>query len=447
MIWGGSLQRLAIRIGLAASLASGTACSSPEGTGSGTDHDVGEVADQRVLRGADQRADDEVVDQPSDVSSDPTEDSDTSSDDGQIGLDIDPPDQRSTEIEPDLGPEYVAPVSFRDPIAIATTEGNSKSPSLALLSHCDRHVVWHDFSVDPANLFYAHSVGSSWDSEPLTLDSSKAIFGQLRAQGAELELVWQSDNNGSPEVWFSRWSRGSWAPAERVGAGSRPALSLAADGTPHAVFFDGSGVSHATRVGGQWAAGDPISVDFNYLNELRLGLVSEGDDLVLALSTSPGEVSYDIRLWHWSTGQGWTGPTFLHESVGLSSDDMAGASYDGVSRWVWTEQDPTDEWTIGIARKVQGGGLQWIARPDGFSVSPQISVGPDGTEAVVFITPSETVGFAQSPYSEWSDLGGVGVIAVDLKVDRDGASHIVFAGRDTNGVQQIFYTTNSGRCQ
>ena len=330
---------------------------------------------------------------------------------------------------------------FSPPEPIATTTGNAKSPSIAILDDGTIHVVWHDFTDDPTALYHAIGQDGEWTSARLPLHQDKCIRPRLLADGAQLHLWWDVWTEAETTVYYANWFEGSWSAAEKVAIGEKPSGAILADGSLHVIYFTDAGPAHSRHLNGVWVDGDAMATD-NYINSFRLRLVGIDDRLEAVVATSPGEVGYDIRLYKWNAAQKWTFEP-LHTSQYSSSDEPEGSlDFASQAYWVWTEQTVVDDWTIGIAIK---GSLDnkpsWVTKEAGFSMSPTVAIPPDEVPMVAWINPRETISLSRAPFDQASDISeGMGM-GPQLTVDGDGISHLVYYAYDDQS-QQIWYSTN-----
>jgi hypothetical protein len=151
-----------------------------------------------------------------------------------------------------------------------------------------------------------------------------------------------------------------------------------------------------------------------------------------------------MRILKWLNGEGWGALQTVYQSQELSSDQPDGATdANGVSHWVWTEQDADNVNIIGIAAKTTAGSaLQWVAREVGFATSPSMVFPPDNLAMVAWSSPEDTIDIAQEPYGVTVHMGGSGAYGPRMAVDSEGFTHVVFYAQHESGVQQIFHTSN-----
>ena len=352
-------------------------------------------------------------------------------------------DGNGHEISGSIAIAVCDPLNFAALGLVAETEGNSKTPAIASMPDGTLHIVWHDFTADPANLYHAIQNDGVWTYDPLPLVPEKSIFPRLLVQGEVLHLFWQADRE-STVVLHSTWSGESWSSPVEVGAGERVDPAVGPDGVLHAVFFRDGLPAHSMLSGDAWTPGDPITIDHTYVNSLRLSTVSTPSGVDFALATSPGGTGYDIRLFSWSESTGWTSMRTLQQSIGYSSDDVGGAiDSDGRSHWVWTEQSRDDEWTISIAEATETDvSFRWVNDEPGFSISPTIAIPPDDAAMVAWMTPRNTIALSRFPYDVEIEIGGQSAAGPQLSVDGEGFTHLTCYSRQEDGTQQIWYTSN-----
>ena len=332
------------------------------------------------------------------------------------------------------------PLSFSEPSPILQTEGNAKSPTLAIVDDAV-HVAWHDFSYTPTRIVHAVQTEGAWSTQRLELTEERAIRPRLVVDGDEVHLffdVYENDTDWA--VYMSTRRDGVFGPAIRLGDGEKVDAAVF-EGVLHAVWFDGTQPVHRMRIDGEWSDGAPIRVPA-YVQTFRLRLLA-GNDLELLIATSPGEVSYDPELFTWSDGS-WTSRP-LYTSVGLSSDDVSGAvGADGVSHWVWTEQSAADPWTIPVAHQRSDETTPEIIHAlPGFSTSPDLAVSPDGVPVATWVDDTDGVRVSRAPWGEPLRITASGT-GPRIAVDRCGFSHLVYYGRDGDGPQDIYYSRNPG---
>lgn len=333
-------------------------------------------------------------------------------------------------------------LDFSPPEAIVVTAGNSKSPVITTLDSGETHIVWHDFSSDPAGLNHALGTSGDWEWTQLTLVPEKSIFADLVTDGQSLHMLWQSD---LPEttIMYASWDGVGWSAASQVALGERVAGAIDEDGMLHAVYYSDGRPAHSVLEDGEWRVGSAISIDHTYINTFGMALVTAPDGLDLAVATSPGETRYDVRLFSWTDSLEWTPMRTIYTSLGLSSDEPAGAM--GLERphWVWTEQSADDPFTIGIVEQTETDSEpRWVTTESGFSQSPSITVPADGKPIVAWMTPEDTISVSRMPYDQRHDFTSPNSAWPELTTDRHGYSHLVYYAPDSDGIQQVYYSTN-----
>jgi hypothetical protein len=335
----------------------------------------------------------------------------------------------------------VDPLGFQPSAVIMETAGNAKSPTI-VSDGDDVFVAWHDFTHDPTQLYFASQSGSGdWDVELLDLLNEKAIRPRLLTDGASVHLffdVYEEDEEDWA-VYITTRTGQDWSTPERLGSGEKvdPVLH---EGNLHAVWFDGMQPIHRWRDGSAWVDGNPLAVP-SAVQTFRLRLLS-AEDLELVVALSPASLSYDIERFTWD-GNDWTSQP-LFTSINLSSDDPSGSvGPDGVAQWVWTEQDPADLWTIGIAlQRSDATRPTRVNQNPGFSTSPDITVPSDGLALVTWLDDQEQLLMSQAPFDEQVVISTEGA-GPRITTDRCGVSHLVYYAHNQAGVQDIYYTSNA----
>lgn len=343
--------------------------------------------------------------------------------------------------------EIADPEQYRDPAIVASTEGNSKSPVIMALDG-RLHVMWHDFSVDPSGLMYGQLTADGWQTESLELHPDKAIFAQLVAGDHELHLLWETiaDDVGPTEDYAIRHARlgpDGWTSAAHVGNGKRISAAIDSQGQLHAAFFRQKRPVHFTLQDDAWQEGPSIPVEDEYVSTFRSSLVGGAGVLELAVATSPGDISYDVRTTRFEGGS-WSSLQNQYASLFLSSDEPVGArDSNGQVHWAWTEQSSVDEWIIGIVEKTDADqDVRWVSAEEGFAINPAIAIPADDRPVTAWSTPEMSIGLSRSPYDAIVDIGGTKAFGPSLTVDHEGFVHLVFYAEDDNKVEQIWYTTN-----
>lgn len=364
---------------------------------------------------------------------------------GDVTVTVTVTDGRSGKSETSLTVHVGSPTSFSTPVPLTDGSTNSKTPSMAFLKD-EGHLVWATFvSGPPAALYHARLKGGSWTTTRLTLFSEHQTSPYLFVVGTTLHLFWNRSEGDVQAVYHSSWSGAEWNTPQRVGTGWRSSAAVDGTGNLHLVLFADNKPVHYRYDGAKWSAGDAITLPHDYLNALRLKLLG-GETLQLALSTSPGNnAGYRIRLFLWSKSVGWSGGTDaqLLNPNGLSSDDMDGAlDTSGKPFWVWTEQTPEDEWTFAIRTKRTGGALSWAGKTKGSNFVPTVVIPGDNRAIVAWISESSGLQLAREPFGSVVDLGGNDPYGPSLALDARGFTHLVFYGRDAQGVQQVWYSHN-----
>ena len=327
------------------------------------------------------------------------------------------------------------------PEQVASTPGNSKSPSIAVTADGTVHVVWHDFTDDPPTLRHAAHDGVAWTESTLDLGPDKVLRGKLVADGSRLHLVYDRFIDGEYDVWHSALDDGVWSPSTLVGVGRKPSPALL-DGTLHVAWY---GVddqpAHAWLDGDSWVDGD-LLIDAPYINPIRLQLLGVDGGVELGILLSPGDTSYDMNVLRWTADGGWGEPVILYVSNFLGAEEPTGAvDPSGAARWAWAEQHPVDLWTYDI---VTAGSTPSTPDPasalDGFNAMPAIAApAPDGAQ-VAWISDGYDLYVSREPFDGEPLL--VRELSRDpaLAVDADGWLHMAWIG-DVDGVEQVLYAT------
>lgn len=335
------------------------------------------------------------------------------------------------------------PMAFSEPEIVWSTEGNAKTSSVAVTDDGTVHVVWHDFTTDPANLYHASRQDDAWTAAPLPLLDTKSIRPALLADGAALDLVFDAHpDDETSEVWWARWQDGAWADPERIGTGEMPVLARF-EGELHVLYYDPDGwPTHARRTEQGFEPGDPITLDsVAKVNAFGLALVGTGEGLVAAVAASTGEGFDDIRRLAWSEGIGWT-EEILYPSSGFGSDEAdIAVDADGEVHFTWTEQSSDYPYDIGVVALRDGDDEPtWVSLVPGWPGDPTITVPPDGVPMVAWVTVDSAIAVAREPYDDAVSFGDDGY-GPRVTLDREGFVHLVYYGYD-GASDQVWYATN-----
>lgn len=354
--------------------------------------------------------------------------------------DTGPGDSGDTETLPP-GPEE--PLRFSEASVVLDTPGNAKTPSLAVLDDASVHIAWHDFSVDPANLYYGHLQDGAWNAGPLPLSDEKSIRPQLLAEGSRLHLIFDVWADKRYTIHHATMNDGTWGDAVPVAEGENGSLAVTAEGDLHIVYYSNDGLGHSRLVEDAWVAGDPIETDAS-VNPFGLRLLPHQDGLALTVAAGAcsSMICYDIVEHTWDDS-GWRSDT-LYLSPSLSSDEPDGANMpDGSLAWVWSEQIPKDPWITEIVLLSPLDEDPVLVHSDlgGFSGDPIVAVPLDGAPMVAWLSPTNQIKIDRYPFGEPTLVFREG-FGPSVAVDPDGFTHVSAYGYDDNSVQQIWYATN-----
>jgi hypothetical protein len=370
----------------------------------------------------------------------PTDPSDTDSAPEDTNLAQDTAAPKDTG-EPPFGIEN--PLSFSEPTVILETPGNAKTPTIAALPDGSLHVMWHDFSTDPANLYHGSWDGFEWTAGPLPLHEEKSIRPQLVAHEDTLHLLFDVWEDELYTAHHASFTNGSWSDPAPIGLGEKGSISVDPNGDVHVVFYRDGEVTHSRLVAGQWAEGDPIPTPES-VNPFGLWTVSTptGISLAVGAGSCTSLICHDIMVFNW-TSQGWTGST-LFKSNSLSSDEPKGAVMpDGSLAWAWAEQVPYEPYITGVAfsSALDPNPVLVFEDLSGFASEPGVAVPPDGVPMVSWLAPGAQVMIDRYPFGDPRTLLDSGT-GPELTVDASGYTHVVAYAYDDAGSQQIWHTTN-----
>jgi hypothetical protein len=340
-------------------------------------------------------------------------------------------------------PELENPLAFSTPTVIAETPGNAKTPSIAALPDGSVHVVWHDFSTDPANLYHGSWDGIEWTAAPLPLHTDKSIRPHLIAHEDTLHLLFDVWANDTYTAHHASYSNGNWSEPAAIGLGEKGSIAVDAYGDLHAVVYRDDHLIHSRIVDGEWVAGDSIPTPYS-VNPFGLSTLPSAEGIVLAAGagTCGSLICHDIMIFNWNS-QGWSS-NILYQSVYLSSDEPKGALMpDGSPAWAWAEQVPYEPYITGIAfdSALDQNPVTVFEDPAGFSSEPSVVVPPDGVPMVSWIAPGGHVMIDRYPFGDTTTIFDVAT-GPDMTVDVYGYTHVVAYAYDEAGSQQIWHTTN-----
>ncbi len=351
-----------------------------------------------------------------------------------------PPDTDLPDTDDSVLPDTDAdPMAYSAPEVIFATTGNAKTASIAVTDDGRVHVVWHDFSLDPANLYHAIRENGEWTTETLPLLAYKSIRPFLLVDENAVDLVFDAQPDAeTTEVWSARWEDGAWSTPVLVGLGEKAILARDSAGRLHSLYYTEGWPTHSVRVDGVWEDGDPIALQDNDVNTFGMALAAHGDTMVAGVSVSDAEGFDDIHRLEWD-GAGWT-EDVLFESVDYSSDEPEAFDAGGTLHWTWTEQAQFGPYDIGVVWTIDGESPLFVALDPGFSMDPTLVVPSDGDPVVAWVTPSGGIELDRFPFDEPLEIADQGT-GPKLTLDSAGYVHLVYYAYNGDD-QDIWYTTN-----
>ncbi len=131
---------------------------------------------------------------------------------------------------------------------VSLTSGHSYTPAIAPDSGNAIHIVWHDFTNGPAEIYYKKSPdgGTTWGASKRltwTLGDSASPAIALDS-GNNIYVVWKDETSGKSEIYFRKSASGgaTWGVAQRLtwnsGWSEKPELAIDSGNAIHIVWYD-----------------------------------------------------------------------------------------------------------------------------------------------------------------------------------------------------------------
>lgn len=162
--------------------------------------------------------------------------------------------------------------AWTKPVVVASTNGDSVNPAIALDNQGRPQVAWEDFSLGRPEVLFSSFNGSSW-SRTVNLSASpdrNSAHPQVAVGGDDrIHVVWQEEDAGGSECYdicVATWD-GSWSAPEPVvnwaGDQEEPSLVIDSSDRPIVAFCDYAlgGIYVTQREGSSWAAPRLVDID------------------------------------------------------------------------------------------------------------------------------------------------------------------------------------------
>lgn len=325
---------------------------------------------------------------------------------------------------------------------ISNNAGDSFAPSIAVAPNGTPYVAWYDSSNGSSYEIYVKKWnGSSWVDVGANSSSGGGISNNTGdstrpsitiAPNNTPYVAW-SDNSGGAysEIYVKKWDGSGWV---EVGTGSasnggisnnpgpshNPSISVAPNGTPYVAWTDYSSNeeiyvkkwngSSWTEVGLGSASSGGISDNPGSSSQPDIAIDSNNMVYIAWTDSSAGDSEIYLRMWN---GVSWiqlsnsaTGGGISNNTSGSWFPSIA-ISFDGVPYVAWENVNNSDyqiyvrawngySWTQVGYNSANGGG---ISNNDGYSSTPSIAIGPNGT-----------------PYVAWEDDSGGGLSEIFVRM-------------------------------
>jgi len=337
-------------------------------------------------------------------------------------------------------------------------DGGSYSPSLAVDNNGNVHVVWYDYTSgewgNDVEIMYANNTGSGWSNATVISDDGTlwndggSYSPSLAVDSAgNIHVVWADDTNGEwgndREIMYANNTGSGWSNATVIsddstlwntGNNFNPRITVDSTGNIHAVWEDETNgewgtdreIMYANNTGSGWSNATVISDDSTLWNNdsstfPSLAVDSAGNIHVAWTDETNGTWGIDSEIMYANnTGSGWSNATVI-------SDDSTFWNYGG-------------SYSPSIAVDNNGNiHIVWYDYTDGaWGVDVEImyanNTGSGWSNATV-ISDDSTL---------WND--GVSMYP-NIAVDSAGNIHVVWED-DTAGVwgsdREIMYVANTG---
>ena len=151
------------------------------------------------------------------------------------------------------------------PENISNTPGDSQVPSIAADSSGSLHVVWDDDTTGIAEIYYSGFTGGSWSSTPENISNNpgQSWYSFIAVDSLDnLHVVWQDDTTGITEIYYSRFTGGSWSPtpeniSNTPGDSQVPSIAVESPTNLHVVWDDDTTgiveIYYSGWTGGSWS--------------------------------------------------------------------------------------------------------------------------------------------------------------------------------------------------
>ncbi len=266
------------------------------------------------------------------------------------------------------------------------TPDGSYEPAIAIDSSNNLHVVWHDYTSGPPEIYYKRSTdgGATWSSAQRLTWTSASSYNPVIAidSGGTLHVVWSEDTPGLPEIYYKKSTDGgaTWSAIKRLswtsGDSYFPALAIDSSDAIHVVWEDFTpGYAElyhkrSTDKGTTWSADKRLTstsgnslapamatASVNTLHVVWYDSTPGNDDLYYKRSTDGGLTwSADKRLT-WTSGDSYFPGTAVnsgttihvvwHDSTPGSAELYYKRSMDGGLTWGAAQRLT---WTSGNSR-------------------------------------------------------------------------------------------------
>jgi len=238
---------------------------------------------------------------------------------------------------------------------VTWTTGAALLPSLAVDSSSVLHLVWQDDASGNAEIYYKQSndEGQTWTlPKRLTWNSLDSSSPSLAVDSSDnLHLVWSDNSPGSIEIYYKKSTDGgiSWTANKRITWMSMiqlgPKIAVDSSDNPHVVWHDalpGSGDIYYKRSedeGATWEASQKLSGSGKAFGEMSIGIALAGQIYVVWNDSLPGQNELYYKKStnggvHWSLGQRLTYGSVDAKSPAFAIDSL------GDLNLVWSDSKP-----------------------------------------------------------------------------------------------------------
>ncbi len=277
---------------------------------------------------------------------------------------------------------------------------DASSPQVAFDSQGDAFATWVQHGSLYDNIFVSHFTksGGNWSTTPYAIDSntSNANNPQMGYDGHDnLFIVWDqdSDNDGSTDIVYRRYSAGAWGLDQVIELdfdnAYKPQIAVDNDGNANVVWLENDGArqnifSNRYDYGtSAWGAGSTLLENSD--------VSADSPDITV---DSHGKATAVWSQWSqvytntYVPGSGWGGMVSVYSdnnSQNIYPQISANASGDTVAVW---EQSYGMDWNIYANNKPEGSGTwgtaQVLENMSNTARSPQVAVDADGNAVVVW---------------------------------------------------------------